>query len=182
VTIANIFLLLVIFQIKHFLSDYPLQTQFMLGKSKEKLLWVAPLLAHTGVHGLFTLVISLFFAPWYLSLLLALIDMTIHFFMDRIKAAPRLLGKFKVLSANEFTDMHLDQEEFDKTAMAAIANPLSPLEETLKAVHDRSEFIDECKTAKRHNKLFWVALGFDQMIHHLTSILIIYILVRYYVG
>ena len=35
-----IYLLLVIYQIKHFLCDYPLQGKFMLGKFKGGLEWI----------------------------------------------------------------------------------------------------------------------------------------------
>jgi hypothetical protein len=98
--ISQIFVLLVIYQLKHFLADYPLQGAYMLGKFKPGWDFVLPLLAHVGVHGLFTLAIVLWYNPslWWLSLF----DMASHFVMDRVKASPKYLGRFKALSANEF--------------------------------------------------------------------------------
>jgi hypothetical protein len=58
-TITTIFLLLLLFQFKHFIADYPLQGEYMLGKFKDKG-WMLPLFAHVGVHGAFTFIISMF--------------------------------------------------------------------------------------------------------------------------
>jgi len=94
-----VFILLVVYQEKHYLADFPLQTWWMLGKFKEKG-WVLPLACHAGVHALFTLIITLFVAPrmWWLCL----VDFVIHFAMDRIKASPKLLGRFKSLCQHDF--------------------------------------------------------------------------------
>jgi len=128
---TEIFILLTLFQLKHFLADYPLQTPYMLGKMKATG-WIKPLAAHATIHACITAIIVL----WYFILLgqptlaviltplLALLDFTIHFIVDRIKASPNLGGKF---------------------------NPSQPY--------------------------FWWALGADQMAHHLTHYLIIFILV-----
>lgn len=96
-----IFLLLILYQIKHFICDYPLQGQYMLGKFKGGTEWILPLLAHVGVHGLFTAVICLFFNP-SLAIPLAIFDMTVHFIMDRIKASPNMLGKYQALTKSTF--------------------------------------------------------------------------------
>lgn len=124
--ILDIFLLLILFQFKHFIADYPLQTQYMLGKmSKES--WIAPLISHVLVHGVFTyLIVIVFTQSLWLAIILTILDMTIHFTMDRIKASPYKLGRFK---------------------------PEQPY--------------------------FWWALGFDQMIHHLTHYLLIYIVITH---
>ena len=122
--ITSIFLLLVAFQLKHFIADYPLQTQYMLGKTKATG-WIKPLAAHAAVHVWFTFLIILFISPDnYLLYLLVLVDFVIHFTVDRIKASPKLGGKF---------------------------NPTQPY--------------------------FWWALGADQMAHHLTHYVFIYILI-----
>ena len=91
--IELIFTLLLLFQLKHFLCDYPLQGKYMLGKFKAGWAWVVPLLAHVGVHAVGTLAICLAFKPelWYLCFL----DAILHFGMDRIKAGPKYLGRFK---------------------------------------------------------------------------------------
>lgn len=55
--ISTIFILLIAFQIKHFLCDYPLQGKYMLGKfNKED--WKLPLAAHAGTHAIGTSVIA----------------------------------------------------------------------------------------------------------------------------
>ena len=119
----KLFGLLVIFQIKHFLADYPLQTPYMLGKFKGGLEWISPLALHSLVHALFTLAILLAFAPSLWAL--AFLDFTVHFIQDRIKASPNLLGRFKP-----------------------------------------------------DNKFFWWALGQDQMVHHLTHYIIIWLIIK----
>lgn len=93
-------LIAIMYQIKHFICDYPLQTPYMLGKFKPGWEFLGPLAAHCGVHALFTFTLSsyllwdrestFFFAGW-----LASVDFVIHFIMDRIKAGPKYLGRFK---------------------------------------------------------------------------------------
>ena len=151
----TIFLLLVIYQLKHFIADYPLQGRYMLGKFKGGTAWIAPLLAHVGVHGAFTLVIAAAFhchyAPW-----LALLDMTLHFIMDRIKASPDMLGRFEALSKKEAVKL-----------MTEGVTPKNPFKASSSA--------DIAKVWKS-NTLFWWCLGIDQMVHHLTHYLVIYLI------
>lgn len=121
----TLIILLVIFQLKHFIADYPLQTPYMLGKANITG-WVRPLVAHAFVHSMFTLSITLFFVNLKIALLLAIMDLTIHFIVDRIKASPSLGGRF---------------------------NPTQPY--------------------------FWWALGADQMVHHLTHYVFIYVILSH---
>lgn len=88
----NAFLLLVVFQAKHFLADFPFQNAFMLRKRLPGWGFALPLAAHCGVHGLFTLAVCLWARPefWWL----AGVDFAAHFVMDRIKAGPRYLGRY----------------------------------------------------------------------------------------
>jgi len=127
-----IFALLVAFQIKHFLADYPLQNEYMVtGKFKAKG-WVKPLFHHAYMHGMFTGFISYTFllangvslneSFWY-AILLMLFDLVTHFTIDRIKASPFILPQYKP-----------------------------------------------------DNSMFWFYLGLDQMFHHLTHYLVIFIL------
>jgi len=92
---SEIFILLIIFQIKHFLADFPMQGKYMLGKFKLGFDWIAPLGAHCLVHALFTALIVFWYLPpkdyWYLPV----IDFVIHFIQDRIKASPNILGRWK---------------------------------------------------------------------------------------
>lgn len=119
------FYLLIAFQVKHFLADFPLQFPYMLRKFRPGWDFVLPLTAHCGVHAILTLAIVLWVRPalWWL----AVADFIIHFVMDRLKSGPRFLGRFK----------------------------------------------DQTKT------LYWVSFGFDQMVHHLTHFLIVWIILTY---
>ncbi len=86
------FQLLVLFQIKHFIGDFPLQREYMLKKFLPGWEFFIPLATHCVVHALLTLaiVMAVSFHLWWL----ALIDFIIHFAMDRIKSGPRYLGRF----------------------------------------------------------------------------------------
>lgn len=149
------FALLVAYQLKHFFADYPLQRPWMLGKFKPGWDFVGPLSAHAAVHALMTLGIVLSVRPllWWL----ALVDGGVHFVMDRIKASPRYMGRWKPLTAETYPEAMLTAqtcEEVDGVAVHAARAKL------------------------RSNRLFWDALGFDQMVHHLTHYFCIYMLVR----
>lgn len=91
VNLDLLFGLLIAFQLKHWTADYPLQGMYMLGKMKAEG-WVLPLLSHTLVHGGFTLIIVLLVSPtlWWL----AVVDIAVHFIVDRIKASPKLLNRW----------------------------------------------------------------------------------------
>lgn len=102
--IEQILLLLIAFQIKHWVCDYPLQTPFMLQKFQREG-WVYPLFCHVRVHALFTLLISAAFLSLYsdmsvqdytrISVWAMLTDGLIHFMVDRVKAHPDLGGRWK---------------------------------------------------------------------------------------
>jgi uncharacterized membrane protein len=126
----DVMLLLVLFQLKHFICDYPLQGTYMLGKFKEEG-WQIPLFCHAAVHYLGTFTVIMLYdwltftdlsdtAPG--AMLLALVDLVVHFGVDRLKASPKLLGRWPTTS-----------------------------------------------------RYFWWALGFDQMLHHLTHYAIIWV-------
>lgn len=103
--LQTLMILLVAYQFKHFICDFPLQTPYMLGKFKGGNEWIKPLMAHAGVHAAFTYFICgifLFRKPHWYMLALTALDFIVHFTMDRIKASPELLGKYKTLSASEF--------------------------------------------------------------------------------
>lgn len=145
--------LLIVYQFKHFVADFPLQGKYMLGKFKSGWEFFLPLLAHVAVHGAFTLTIVLALGlphMWWL----ALVDMSIHFTMDRLKAGPKYLGRLKPLSASD---------------MKASLTYLSW------EGHEREK--KEATKRLRGNMFFWWSLGLDQMVHHLTHYYIIYKLV-----
>lgn len=119
------FILLIIYQFKHYVADFPLQREYMLGKTRPHWDFLLPLMTHCLVHAVGTLIICLIFLPsaWWL----AFFDFVVHFLMDRIKSGPRYLGRYDNLSKSGF----------------------------------------------------WNVLGFDQMVHHLTHIYIIYFIVAH---
>lgn len=88
----ELFKLLIMFQVKQFLADFLLQTEYMLGKAKRKN-WVRPLLFHALVHATGTLIIvgALKESLWWLSV----VDLVVHFIVDRIKASPKRLNRFR---------------------------------------------------------------------------------------
>lgn len=159
----TLFLLLFVYQIKHFAADYLLQGEYMLKKFKSDWGFLRPLLAHVGVHAAFTFLISIFFVCLPIALGLALLDATIHFTMDRIKAGPKYMGRWKPLTASEWIE----------------AKKWS----SVKCIHTATEQSETCKLyiagkeKLRSNILFWWSLGFDQMIHHLTHYGIIYLII-----
>lgn len=92
-TIETVFMLMIVFQVKHFAADYIFQYNYMLKKVSPGWDFLVPLLLHCFVHSLLTLIICLIFTPhlWWLSL----VDFVIHFFLDRLRSGPRYLGRFK---------------------------------------------------------------------------------------
>lgn len=144
---TTLFLLLFIYQLKHFICDYPLQNEFMLGKFKKFPDFIIPLLAHAGVHGLATFLISLFFVSPLVALGLGLFDLVVHFVVDRIKADPKLLGRFKSLTSEDYLYLQSQQPVTQSAAKRL-----------------------------KSNKYFWFSLGADQALHHLTHYVIIYFL------
>lgn len=167
-----IWLLLVIFQLKHFIADYLLQTAYMLGKFKEQG-WVKPLAAHCGVHFVFTFLIT-FFAIYHrysnhldvlltFSFLVGVLDFSIHFVMDRVKASPKLLGRYQALSKAEMSHYLKTVKMYENTS-----NNTHP-EIQIFITNYKRDFLPKL----RSNVLFWWSLGLDQMVHHLTDILII---------
>ncbi len=118
------FILMVLLTIKHFIADYPAQTQYMLRKGSPTG-WVLPLVAHCAVHmGLTSLVVLIVSGDLLLAFGLGLFDFVVHFVVDTIKAR---IWKY--------------------------AFP---------------------------TKAFWVALGADQAMHHLTYAVIALLVVSRY--
>lgn len=178
--------LFVLFQLKHWLCDYLLQNQWMLGKfSSRRRVWVPALAAHAAVHAAATFTISSGFL-WYvmdivvravvgdapgqtwsafrnagclwIALSLAAIDFSVHFLMDRVKASPRLMGRWKALSRSEYLEV----------------------QETLDRADTSFEVAADMERYQRGNKFFWWALGFDQMVHHLTHYYVIAVLLTWF--
>ncbi len=94
------FLLLTIYQVKHFIADFPLQREYMLRKTRAGWDFAPPLAVHCAVHAMLTLIIIGIFAPtlWWLAML----DFVVHFIMDRIKSGPKYLGRYNNLHKPAF--------------------------------------------------------------------------------
>ena len=150
--LGKVFVLLIVFEFKHFIADFLLQvpSKYMLGKFKPEWDFVLPLAAHCAVHAAITLLICLYCDPKYWWL--AVVDFVIHFIVDRLKAGPKYFGRFKSMSANE----------------------MIPL---LKK-HAAGLLDDSDKKMIRGNAIYYITLGLDQMLHNLTHYGIIYMLVK----
>ena len=90
-----IFVLLFLFEVKHFICDYPLQNNYIVFGKGLRDGWILPLVLHSAIHGLGTLFILSMYFDLKLSVVLAVIDSVSHFTIDRIKAHPDLLGRYK---------------------------------------------------------------------------------------
>lgn len=101
----DIFILLALFQLKHFISDYPLQNGYMLGKAKVSG-WINPLLAHSSVHAIGTFIIVSFWSI-KLAVILMFADLILHFTVDRIKT--KIGGRFNSSQPFFWWALGLDQ-------------------------------------------------------------------------
>src|SRR5690606_31961493 len=111
-----------------------------------------------------TFIIVLFYTlsmPY--ALMLAWFDFLVHFLMDRIKASPNLLGQYQAITKEEYGRLT------DAIAQAKWNN------------NDRAlaKINQDFQKRKKSNKYFWWSLGFDQMVHHLTDIVIIAMIIMY---
>lgn len=106
-TIEILLIVLVALQVKHFLCDYPLQNQYMLRKANEKD-WAIPLFAHSLVHSIGTFIIFLYFGIG-IALLFSVIDLVLHFIVDRIKASPNIGNRWTIDKPQFWWALGLDQ-------------------------------------------------------------------------
>ncbi len=87
----EILILLIAFQIKHFLADYPLQFPFMYENKGKATNWTISLASHAMVHATMTFTISIIFIsiysfPSWIPWIAFLFDFITHFIIDRWKA------------------------------------------------------------------------------------------------
>ena len=158
-TLDFFLLLFVIFCVKHFIADGPLQTAWMLRKYSAKWDFFKPLFVHSAIHGILTIAIVLFVNPrlWWLGL----IDLVSHFVMDRVKAGPKYMGRWKALSGAEYMGIITSIEEFKDSKNNELILATQMFQRKLKA-----------------NTYFWWCLTIDQAWHHLTSVFVIWYLLR----
>jgi len=98
---SKLIMLLILFQLKHFLADFPFQTKSMLKKfDRDYKVWIPALAMHSSVHAAGTFIISagvgFYSTPTGLILLLSIFDFTVHFIVDRLKASPNIGGRWKI--------------------------------------------------------------------------------------
>lgn len=170
--VSMIWTLLVIMKFKHYIADYLLQGRYMLGKFKMNG-WEWPLAAHCGVHFLFTFIIALFNQPIEWAIALAFLDFTIHFIMDRIKAAPYMLGRYQALSKSEMIKLMESRQNY----ISFLNNTKNEDDLSVMKLEVELSLVQIDKEIKS-NTYFWWALGFDQMIHGLTDLFIVYMIIN----
>lgn len=87
--------LMIALLIKHFFADFPMQTPYML-KGKSSLTgWFLPLLSHAAVHAILTAaVLAVAGVPATLIAVLATAELALHVAIDRLKAHPKLGGRW----------------------------------------------------------------------------------------
>lgn len=171
----NIFTLLIIYQIKHFLCDYPLQGKFMLGKFQKYPDFILPLLAHSAVHAIATFLIVLCYNP-KLAVQMGMLDGVVHFIVDRIKASPDLLGRFKNFSANEYGFLKNGYRPPKFLQCKWQHGAIGDIIEIRKI--EPVETQEEMNNIFKSNTYFWWSLGVDQMAHHLTHYVIIWMVLK----
>jgi hypothetical protein len=96
-SINEVFWLLVMFEIKHFLCDFSLQVSYIQKKFRSGRGWIAYLLSHSLMHAVATacIVLLILKKPFSDTWGLIAIELIIHFVLDCIKASPNILGKWK---------------------------------------------------------------------------------------
>lgn len=126
-SLFDFLILAVLFQIKHFLCDYPFQTPYMLGKFKGGTAWILPLASHATVHlagtattmNLWALMTGTHWPLWIAFL--PLLDFAVHFAVDRIKASPEWGGRWKPDSRYFWWALGADQAAHHITHYGIIA-------------------------------------------------------------
>jgi hypothetical protein len=83
----NILILLIVFQLKHLIADYYLQTPRMYENKGKEYGWFWPLAEHSIVHASFTIVIvGAFTGSPLITFYAFMFDLITHFVTDRWKA------------------------------------------------------------------------------------------------
>lgn len=112
--------------IKHFIGDFPLQMFPWIYQNKGLYLHPAGIV-HAGIHGIGTFIVLSFFIDVNTSIMLAMLDMLLHYHIDWAK-----------MNVSRHYDLKPNNSEW-----------------------------------------FWILLGFDQLLHHLTYFAIIYYVFKY---
>jgi hypothetical protein len=99
--------LLLVFAFKHFIADFVMQTNWIARGKERSEGWFAPLAVHVCCHAVLTLAIALAVAPrlWWL----ALVDLVVHWVIDRAKTLTGYHGGWSVEKAQYWWLMGFDQ-------------------------------------------------------------------------
>ncbi len=84
VTLGAVIVVFVLFEIKHLLADYILQTDWMAQGKQRRAGWAPPLFVHAGMHGFGTALVALAVNPAFVWL--AFVDFFVHALIDFMKA------------------------------------------------------------------------------------------------
>jgi len=117
ITLLSLYLL---FQLKHFICDFLLQTDWIaINKGNPNKEGCKALLIHCAYHGVGTLLIALLFAPalWWL----AFIDFVIHGIIDYIKSNITRIKKWKTTDTSFWWALGVDQAAHHLTHISFIA-------------------------------------------------------------
>ena len=109
--IIKLSILLLLFQIKHFIADFPLQNKYMLGKFKDEG-WILPLLSHGLIHAVITFLICVCFSTVLTASILSIFDLIVHSAMDRVKASPKMLGRYGAISKRDVQRGNLSEQDW----------------------------------------------------------------------
>lgn len=102
-------ILLALLLVKHFLADFPLQSQSMVAGKGQRHDWWDHLIAHCCVHWILTCAILWCFVDIVMAAQFATIDGATHFIIDRLKAHPDLGGRWKPADKAFWNALGLDQ-------------------------------------------------------------------------
>lgn len=165
-----IWLLLITYQVKHFLCDYPLQGRYMLGKFKSLPDCLLPLAAHGSVHGVATFLIALMVKP-KIAFWVAILDMLMHGVIDYIKANPALGGRFEALTKAKYV---YQAKQYTEAVSWLNANSGALSDDTNQIGFE--DIKNSCEKNFKSNTYFWWSIGADQFAHHLTHYFLIWCL------
>lgn len=102
-------MILILLLIKHYIADFLLQSDWMAYGKGKLTNWFIPLLSHCLIHGVLTFCVIIIFYSLPIALLYGIIDTVIHFIIDRIKAHPKLGGRWNPNERNFWLALGADQ-------------------------------------------------------------------------
>lgn len=107
VPVLTLAVLALLFALKHLVADFIFQTSWIAHGKEGTSGWVLPLAAHAGIHAAMTLAITLAVRPslWWLAIL----DLAVHFLIDRGKSITGRWGGWTATDARYWWLLGFDQ-------------------------------------------------------------------------